>query len=73
VGSPVLDGAVIEIEAIDVHEGFHTRSPKKAEAGPMGSASRLAPEGTRGVWIQSIERWENGQWQKIAERSGGEK
>ena len=45
-----LHGAIVEIEPVDVDEGGQE---KKAEAGPRvrGAASRLSPEGDRGISI----------------------
>ena len=44
-----LDRAVIQVEAIDVHIGLHVGAGGKSRGRPFGTASRLAPEGTRGV------------------------
>ena len=45
-----FDGTIVEVESVDVDDRLHGDFPEKAEAGPQrGAASRLAPEGTRGV------------------------
>ena len=43
----------MEVEAVDVKVGLHF-GLKKAEAGLKGAASRLAPEGTRGVYVSKL-------------------
>ena len=57
----ILHRPVIQVEAVYVNEGLHI-DREKAEAGPKGAASHLAPEGTRGICRKARSAGKHCQW-----------